>query len=69
MTDEQIKSRLVSLAAEMFRGDGMPQDIWDWQLAKTTPKSTRVSIRDSSDRAAKQANEWGKRIMEIVNNK
>jgi len=67
MNDEQIKSRLLKMAAEMMRGKGMPPEFFgDWKLAKTTPITARREIVFHTNAARQQCNDWGRRLMEIV---
>ena len=67
MTDEQTKSRLIKLAAEMARGDGMPNEfISDWNLPKTGTVGARVEIMRATKHARSQCHYWSRRIMEIV---
>lgn len=66
LSDDQ-KSRLIKLAAEMVRGEGMPSDfVEDWDLPKTTPMKTRRKIQKSSATALAQCHEWANRIMDVV---
>ena len=67
MNDEQKKSRLIQLAAEMARGDGMPNEfISDWNLPKTGMVGARVEIMRATKYARSMCREWSRRIMEIV---
>ena len=68
MNDEQKKSRLIKLAAEMARGYGMPNEwIRDWQnIGKATPIKMRLEIEGAAQIAHAQCREWSRRIMEIV---
>ena len=70
MNEEQKKSRLIQLAAEMLRCKSMPPEfICDWDLTPRTPKKTMYHLAEVSEEARKQCNEWGRRILEIVNAK
>ena len=68
MNDEQKKSRLIQLAAEMAHAKEMPLEwIGDWQnIGKATPMKTKREIEAASKIAHAQCREWSRRIMEIV---
>ena len=67
MNDEQTKSRLIQLAAEMVHGKGMPPEfVTDWELPKTTPVTAKREILRATKEARDKCREWSRRIMEIV---
>ena len=68
MNDEQKKSRLIQLAAEMAHAKEMPLEwIGDWQnIGKGTPMKTKREIEGAAKIAHAQCREWSRRIMQIV---
>ena len=67
MTNEQIKSELIKLAAEMVRCRCMPSEfIDDWQIPKSTPITTRRMIVRTTMAARDQSVEWGAKLARLV---
>lgn len=70
MNEEQKKSRLIQLAAEMLHCKRMPPEFTcDWDLPPRTPKKTLYHLAEVSEEARKQCKEWSRRIMGIVDAK
>lgn len=64
---EQARSLLIKVAAEMFRGEGMPpQFLEDWELPKTTPVSVKKRLISKSNDAHRKAFAWGQSLKSVI---
>lgn len=67
MTNGEIKSELIRLAAECFRGSRLPpQYSADWNLPKRTSAGVRNAIEEQMEQARATAHGWGKRLKELA---
>jgi hypothetical protein len=67
VTNEEIKSELIKLAAECFRMDRMPPlFVTDWKLPKSTPKRARDEIQGHMAQVKLTSNGWGRRLKALA---
>jgi hypothetical protein len=67
VTNDEIKSELIKLAAECFRADLMPPlFVTDWDLPKSTPKRARDEIQGHMAQVRLTASGWGRRLKALA---
>lgn len=67
MTDDEIESELVKIAAECFRKNAFPpMVVGDWTLPKTTPKTARREIQRNLSKIDSGIHSIGMRLKLLV---
>jgi hypothetical protein len=69
MTNDELRSELLKLAAACIRGDMMPPEfVDDWDLPRSTPIRARNEIKKHMAQTRLVANGWGRRLKQLADN-
>lgn len=69
MSNREIKSRLIKLAAQMACREGMPSYYrGDWDLPRSTSRKTFRKIAKSAEIAQDQSRIWAIELKKIIDN-
>jgi len=65
--DRDAYSKLIHIAAEMVRGEGLPSPYAeDHNWYRTTPVAQRVAVEREYERASNRCKEWAMRIKAVA---
>ena len=67
MTDDEIESELVKIAAGCFRKDAFPpMDVEDWELSVGVSRHTRRLIQENVTKTETAVHQIGQRVKRVL---